>query len=239
MKYVFNKKLLFACAYCVSHSVFSGTMGPEINENFNPKNGLYIGAGVGTFFNDYTLHTVDIPTGFNATTRQNNANVIGNLFLGLGCTAVNSLYLGGEIGTNFPGRSANIYNTPSVSIGGGNIFSNTLNVQDYITIDVLPGYRLTGNWLAYARIGAAFADFHFSQDANPVANTVVINKRSTQFGGRFGVGSTYAFNKYLSLSADYFYAEYTTYAAFIPEWNIDFKNNGKYNYVGLSLTYTT
>ncbi len=165
--------------------------------------------------------------------------MIGNLFLGVGHTTINSLYLAGELGTNFPGRCTHIYNRPGVVIADGNIYSNTLRVQDYITIDVLPGYRINTNWLAYARIGAAFADFQFYQDSNPVAPSEVISASNTKFGGRFGAGSTYAFNQYLSLSIDYIYAEYQKQTVFVPKYNIGYQNTGIYNYVGMSLTYTT
>ncbi len=162
--------------------------------------------------------------------------------IGFACqlnAATHALYLGGELGTNFPGRSTSIADRPGVVIADGNIYRNTLTVQDYITIDALPGYRINGNWLAYARVGAAFADFQFYQDSRSVAPSEVLSSSATRFGGRFGVGSTYAFNQYLSLSVDYFYGEYKKYSTFIPKYNIGYESTGIYNYAGMSLTYTT
>ena len=54
-----------------------------------------------------------------------------------------------------------------------------------------------------------------------------------------GVGLTYAFNQYLSLSADYFYTEYQPLTNAVPKYTITFRNKGQYNFIGGSLTYTT
>ncbi|MCH9689054.1 MAG: porin family protein [Gammaproteobacteria bacterium] len=218
---------------------YCGTPGPLATEGFNPKNGLYLGAGVGTSINDYNLYALNYSTGINNTTKKSSADIIGNVFIGYGYTSLNDFYLGLEAGTNFPGRATNIYNRPGVTVAGTNIYSDTLTAQDYITLDLVPGFRPNTNWLIYGRAGLAAGNLQFYQAKNITANTEEVNDRGTELGGRLGVGLTYAFNQYLSLSADYFYTEYKKFTNTVPKYTIAFQNKGKYNFIGGSLTYTT
>ena len=237
------KKTTVAVLLLTASTGFCGTMGALVSEEHSAKDGFYLGAGVGTSFNNYNFHALNYSTGttysgVNNTTKNNNTNIIGNVFFGYGYTAPNSFYLGLEAGTNFPGRSTNISNRPGVSIIGNNIYSDTLTTQDNITLDILPGFRPNQNWLIYGRAGLAIAELEWHHDANPTANVEVFNARASKVGGRFGAGITYTLSHHLSASVDYYYSMYQKFTATVPKYTTSNQSTGTYNFVGASITYT-
>ncbi|MCP0913420.1 MULTISPECIES: outer membrane protein [Legionella] len=202
----------------------------------NTREGIYAGAGIGASFDQFNLSTKNTVTGFTIKSPvQKNTSALGNVFLGYGGTMDTGFFLGGEVGTYFPRRSATIYNRPGVSVTSLT-FNDTLKVHDYVTADILPGYRFNDDWLLYARGGLTYANLNIYQA--PGTSGVTFRADENKFGGRIGAGINYAFNDNLGVGLDYFYTRYQEMNANLPAFNIRFNQQVSGNYVGLSALYT-
>lgn len=233
------KKKFMLTVLCLSaHSGFSGTMGPlAIAKDFDAKNGLYLGAGVAGSFDHYQLKASNVVTGLSTTNTKNSSHVIGNAFIGYGYTAPNLFYLAGEVGTNFPERTTTIPDRHGVTLTPYT-FSDKLQTQDYVTLDMVPGFRVKPNWLLYGRAGIAFSKLSLNQAPNAAAGTVGFNASQNKVGGRFGAGVTYALTQHFAASVDYYYSVYQTASMNWPIYNIHFKSTPNSNFIGASIAYT-
>ncbi len=200
------------------------------------KNGIYLGAGGGESFNNYVFSTTNTVTNTIANTKPSNNTFLGNIFAGYGLTTDENLYFGGELGTNFPQREASTTH-PGVTLTG-QTFTNHVFVQDYLTGDLLPGYRMDSKLLLYARLGLSYAHLQLTQDANSAAGTPSFSSNANKIGGRVGVGASYPLTKNLGVGADYFYAAYPAFSTNWPAYNIHFEQKPHTNYFGASLIYT-
>jgi outer membrane immunogenic protein len=202
----------------------------------SPRDGFYLGAGVGETFNRYELATKNTVTGFNVKKHDNHNSTVGNAFLGYGYTASNSFFLGVELGTIFPRRSGTI-KRPGVTFTSFS-FVNRLSVQDYLTGDLLPGYRINERWLIYARAGFSYAHLSLHQDANAAASGPKFNRSDNKWGGRIGLGVNYGLTKHLGLGLDYFYTGYQKMNSRWPAFDVQFKQSTHSHYLGISLIYS-
>ena len=113
------------------------------------KNGLYLGAGVGGSYDLFDFTATNIRNGMRVSPPVNiETHAVGNAFLGFGDTSNVGLFLAGEVGTYFPSRSTTFNDRRGVAVSNLT-FSDTLKVQDYVTLDLLPGFRLSDYWLVY------------------------------------------------------------------------------------------
>lgn len=214
---VYTGILLSACSYASS------------------KDGFYFGAGVGTVHDRFELTTSNPERGFITQSPTQNVNqTLGNLFAGLGFTLPHNFFLGGEVGTYFPSRSATVYNRPGVTLTGTR-FTDEMKVKDEITVDLLPGYRLNDSWLLYGRLGGSRANIWIHQ--YPAGGSSDFVNEDKKWGGRIGAGITYSINSHLGLSADYFYTRYPTLNSVTP-LNTHFAEKISNNYAGISAHYT-
>ncbi|KTC84892.1 outer membrane protein [Legionella brunensis] len=232
-----QKKLTIVTFFFGCHMGFCGTIGPLTAEYFGPKEKLYIGAGVGASFDKHTLTTSNTITNFAVKNTTNSSNAVGEVFLGYGYTADNSFYLGGEIGTYFPRRSTTINERLGVSFTNYT-FTDNLYIQDYATLDILPGYRVNPNWLIYGRAGLTFSELSLRQPINSAAGTLAFEDSEHRVGGRFGVGLTYKVSQHFAASLDYFYSTYQKFSTNWPLYNINFNDKASSNFVGASIAYT-
>lgn len=182
--FIKSKKMIIATFFLVSNAGFSGTMDAEVPDYLDAKEGLYLGAGVGGSFNNYKLTATNLATGVDVNSKVNNRAVIGDVFIGYGYTTVNSFYLGGEVGTNFPRRSATINSRPGVVVTS-TTFTDTLQIRDYVTLDLLPGYRVMPYWLLYGRAGIIFGQLKLDQPANSAAGVPSFTASNNSVGGAF------------------------------------------------------
>jgi len=149
-----KKMVITLCAISCS-TVFSGTMGPIMTEN-NPKEHLYAGIGIGGSFNNERLETKNVIFENTVQAASNNNHFVANVFMGYGHTFNNSLFLGVEANTYFPHRTENFY-SPGVTVIGP-IYQDQYAINDYLGLDLLPGYRLNSDLLFYGRAGLSFRD---------------------------------------------------------------------------------
>lgn len=228
------KKNIYLLSLMASTSVFSGTMGP-ISTVVSPKEHLYVGVGVGASFNSDKLNVINVVTGRNSTASSTNNHALGNLFIGAGHTFVNNLFLGVEANTYFPHRVVN-YNYPGVTFTAQR-FDVSFSSEDYLGLDLLPGYRYSPELLVYGRAGLAFRDTFLNREAT---NTVSPYYHARdQVGGRFGVGLAYALRSHLSAALDYNYTFYPTRSSLNSQYNGQYDIESHANYVGVSLVYTS
>lgn len=231
------KKTAVAAIILSCNSAFAGTMGAVAPEVYAAREGLYAGVGVGGAFDNYTLTTRNLLSGFAVRNKISDDNVVGNAFLGYGRTFDSSLFLGAEVGTVFPTRTGIIRNRRGVSVTAST-FTNKLSISDYVTLDLLPGFRPNSDWLVYARVGASFAQLQVRQPLNLLAGVPSFSAKKDAVGGRFGAGVTYTINQHFGAALDYYYTTYQTQNAYWPQYTLRFKNTAYSNFVGLSLVYT-
>ena len=222
-----NKKLLVTLLLSFS----------SISSHAYVRDYLYLGAGVGPSFNNYSFTVKDIPTGLSITSYPSNISWIGNIFLGYGYTFTNCFYLAGELGTNFPNRTTSVTRSGVINALQ---YQDQLGLQDYITLDLLPGYRgFDPSLLVYGRIGASFSRMTISQNASGTDQSFSASYGTTA-GGRIGIGATYSLTLNLGLSADYYFAAYPTLWVnqTLNSGSSQYKQQPHVNYLGLSLLYS-
>ncbi|MCL9685118.1 outer membrane protein [Legionella maioricensis] len=232
---MFNlKKMAIAFFVFSCGASFSGAMGQLMEAN-NPKENLYAGVGVGGSFNDDQLETQNVVFGSTVNAASNNNQWVGNVFLGYGHTFMNSLFLGIEANTYFPHRTENFY-SPGVTIVGP-IYQDQLAINDYLGLDLLPGYRVNSDLLIYGRAGLSFRDVSINQPENTPNSPSFFNSDNS-VGGRFGAGITYALNRHIAASVDYYYSYFPTFSSNWPLFNLQYNFKSHSNYAGFSLLYT-
>lgn len=199
------------------------------------KDRLYVGAGTGKIIDNYdhtTRHTV---TGFSVNNHPKSNTAIGTIFTGYGHTFANRSYLGVELGTDFPKRST-CFNRPSVTFPDIT-FRNCLSIENYLSGDVLPGFRIHRNVLVYGRLGMMYS--HFSEvDENITFSTPRPAMNINQWGTRFGLGINVAITPHFSLGGDYIYTAYPTLNTTLSDFNSQFIQKTDAQYGGISLVYT-
>lgn len=200
------------------------------------RDNFYLGAGAGVAVDYWSLTVTDTSTGTNQITHSTGNNIIGNVFAGYGYTACNHFYLGGELGSNFPKRNTSL--TRAGIISTSNSFIDHLFVQDYVTADVLPGYRFNDKLLAYGRVGATYSHLSFLQGSNSTAGSDSFSSSSNKVGGRLGVGANCSLTKHLGAGLDYFYTYYPSVTSDWGQQNLQFKEKPHTSYLGLSVIYS-
>ncbi len=208
----------------------------SVSSHATSRDGFYVGLGVGASYDKFDLTTKNNATGFTVRSASENAtNVIGSAFLGYGNTAESGFYLGGELGTYLPKRSLTITNRPGVALTNLT-FSDKLTVQDYVTFDVLPGFRLSENWLLYLRGGITYAHMTIYQPTQGAATS--FSADNNRIGGRVGAGVNVGFTDNFGMSLDYFYTQYQDSSYTFPAFNTKFTQGVSSNYFGISASYT-
>jgi opacity protein-like surface antigen len=218
----------------VCGQVNAGTMGPVV-ESHGPKNGLYLGAGIGGNFNSDTLESISLTSMTSVSVTSDKSYTVGNLYAGYGHTFANSWFFGLEANTYFPRRTINII-SPAVSPGDTNRYANQLTFHDYLAVDALPGYNINPNLLVYGRAGASFRDTTISQNQDTWSNSYLNAYNSV--GGRVGAGIAYGFTEHVGVAVDYVYTSYREWGSQWDLYLLKFNAKSHANYVGVSLVAT-
>ena len=201
----------------------------------SPREGFYIGAGVGASFDDSKIRAKNTIDGVQVHEERKKSHAIGDFFLGYGHTFWDCYFLGFEGGTYFPRRRL-ATTRPGVEIIAAN-FENRVTIQDYFTGDILPGFRVCPPLLIYARGGFTVAHVRLKQDANAVAGVPEFKNSVTKCGGRVGVGINYSFARNWALGLDYFYSSYPKVQTAITGFSTVVDAKTHTNYVGVSIIY--
>ena len=197
------------------------------------RDGFYVGAGVARTHDQLKLNSTLLSTDFSMTNEADEGSTLGNLFIGFGNTFPTAFFLGGELGANFPSHSITINGRSALTIA--TVVSNTLNITDYLTFDLLPGYLIGQNLLVYGRAGIVYGSLTLKQPATPLVPG--FNSSDTVCGGRFGLGTTFALDEHFGIGFDYYYTIYQQYKFTAVPNNTQFESNASSNFFGFSLLY--
>lgn len=110
--------------------------------------------------------------------------------LGIGETTGN-WYIGAEAGLQ--------YSKASVDLTHGTI-KDTIDVKNYLALDLLPGYFFSNNFLGYARIGYSLGRLEFKQSQN---GTPQYSNGTDLNSIRLGFGATTPLSKDWAIGADF------------------------------------
>lgn len=125
--------------------------------------------------------------------------------LGIGETTGN-WYMGAEAGLQFSKASVDLTHST---------IKDTIDVKNYVALDLLPGYFFSNNFLGYARIGYSFGRLEFKQTENGAPqyhNGTDLNNI------RLGFGVTTPLSKDWAVSADFVHT-------FAPAYTFSEANN--------------
>jgi|LauGreDrversion4_2_1035121.scaffolds.fasta_scaffold81194_1 outer membrane immunogenic protein len=212
-------------------------MGAVVEETPCMKEGFYVGAGIGgAMYND----KVEARNPITLVSREKSFNTnsaLASAFIGLGHTWFDTYFLGLEANTYFPHHKVEWPNRQGVT-ATTYTFRNRFLVQNYINLDLLPGYRVNPNWLVYGRAGLAFSDLIANEDGVRAGNVPPFSDTTTTIGGRFGAGINYQLSQHIGAGVDYFYSYNPLTSTSFNDLNAVIGLSSHYNYVGFSLFYT-
>jgi outer membrane immunogenic protein len=219
-----------------SSLAFAGTMGPVVIEP-TMKEGFYAGAGIGGgMYNDKILglntsNFVQVEKSFN------NNSALASVFAGVGKTYFDKYYLGAEANSYFPSHRVIWQDRPGVSVTQYT-YEDQFQVQNYVNLDLLPGYRIKPEWLVYGRVGISFSNIVLNQEPNTAADVSMYSSNMTSTGARYGAGLAYQITQHVGAGVDYYYAYNPTSKHFFNDKNTSIEITSHMNYVGFSLFYT-
>ena len=200
-----------------------------------PKEGIYVGLGGGAAFDYGKLTAVNVVNGFTEHRTLSTTHAVGNFLIGYGHTFKECFFVSLEGGTYFPSRSHAV-ERPGVLITTST-FTNKLKIQDYVTVDILPGFRLTKELLLFFRGGFTVAGISLTQDKNAAAGVPAFKESVTECGARVGVGANYGFFCNWSVGVDYFHTFYPKITAVLTGFSSTVSTKPNSDFIGISLQY--
>jgi outer membrane immunogenic protein len=225
---IYKKLTLFTLFFCgvvqLAHA--------NVRENF------YIGVGAVDSINHFKLKVKNPTNQIQVQRKKWRNEILGSCFMGYGHTTSYGLYLAGEVGSYFPKRSIKI-SRPGVAFVAST-YQNRLSVQDYVTGDLLLGYRYSDDLLFYLRGGASLANIQLYQWEDPAVNAPAFDKEKNRAGGRAGFGISYGLTKHIGFGVDYIFTAYQSLRTIFPiqQANLHFEEKNYAHFVGLSLLYS-
>ncbi len=226
------RKLIMVC------TLLSFLFGPRIVEA-TVREGVYAGAGYGGTYDFLEYKATNLLNCNVVKKSKNRFHSLGTVFIGYGHTfnsCNGNVYLGAELGTSFPKRRVTV-RRPGATFTG-QTFTDHMSVQEYVNLDLLPGFRFfCDDLLFYARVGASYAHLQFSQDANAAANLTALHKKSDEWGLRVGTGINYAFCDWLGVALDYIYTGYPDISKIRRSTSTKHAQKTHTQYIGVSLIF--
>ena len=189
------------------------------------REGIYFGLGVGDSI-DHSHSKVEDRISLLANEGSQSKNhALGAVFFGYGYTVCNYMYYAFELGSYFPQRSITISDS-------GILSTNRLTQQDYITSDVLVGFRLTNYFLFYMRGGSSYAAVKFYHKETDAGNLLDLHAKRTGLAGRIGAGINYLITQHIGVGLDFIYTAYPKLNRDVSFLNLE--GSSRANYIGLS-----
>jgi outer membrane immunogenic protein len=211
--------------------LFSGHVAhAKVRESF------YVGIGLEDSSNHFDLTTKNSTTSLSVERSKNRNKVQGSVFLGYGYTTPCLLYLAAEVGSYFPHRFTKI-SRPGVTLAPFT-YVDCLSIQDYLTGDLLFGYRPWKFFLLYLRGGVSCAQMQIYQFRNEAANVPVFKAHQIKAGGRIGAGLNFGLTRHVGLGLDYFFTQYQKLEPFWAQYTIQFSEKIHSHLFGISAIYS-
>lgn len=230
------KKLTLGLVAITSASAFAGTMGPVAAQPLM-KEGLYVGAGIGGGMYSDKISAYN-PIFFDKVSNPNSTSgALASIFAGVGQTYFDKYYLGVEANSYFPGHNTIWEKHPGVSVLGFE-YESQYSIRNYVNLDLLPGYRVSPDWMVYGRAGISFSQVTANQEGNHLANVNTFSDTRDRTGGRFGAGIAYQLTEHVGAAVDYYYSYIPTTSFSFNDRSTVLQLDDSLNYVGFSLFYT-
>lgn len=191
------------------------------------REGFYCGLG---FADSIDFYSQKVSGGTTVKVSKNLDHLVGSLFVGFGHTLCN-FYIGGEVGTYFPKRSITAERQGAVF--QNSTFLTTTSVEDYVTGDLLLGFRPNEVLLCYLRGGAAYSRLSFFQFTNELESVPSRDRKKTDAAWRAGIGLNYSITPHFGIGLDYIFTSYPT-LNFTTSSTAKFKIKSSSNYIGVS-----
>jgi hypothetical protein len=234
-----RKAFYASLSLAISSLSFAGTMGPVVLSDFKPKESFYAGIGFGGRFSHNTESVTALSNQNYTQTTVSTNQAVGNVYIGYGHTWMEKYFLGIEANTYFPGYSADITTAGVSNVGSNNFYTNRFTYNDYLGLDLLPGWRFHPNSLIYARTGLSFRNIEVNQNSTFTPESEGYYNSGHSVGGRFGAGIAHGFNENIGVAVDYFYTYYPRWGSYWSTYNLQQDMKSYQNYVGISLIYTS
>lgn len=198
--------------------------------------GLYVGGSAGARFGSFDFNTKSLTSGLTVNKSDSQSNAAGSVFAGYGSSVYSNAYLGAEVGANLYKNTGKINRFSTVFLGSS--VTDTMYLRDYVTADLLPGFKLNDELTIYGRLGLSYSRLKLHQSPLPANNVPVFELSQDKVGGRVGAGADYAFANNWSLGADYTYSFYPDFSTYWPLFNVTYRFKTKLNTVSAHLRYT-
>lgn len=106
-------------------------------------------------------------------------------------------------------------------------YRSEVKINNYLNVDIIPGFYFTRCFKVYLRGGAAFAKIDLHQD-DFLGTGINENVSNAQAGTRYGVGADLRVCRNLSVGVDYVYTDYniarfSTYTPFMGTTHVNFR----------------
>jgi outer membrane immunogenic protein len=210
-------------------------MGAVVIESPCMKEGLYVGAGIGGSMYNNKITAYNTTSLFQVNRTFNSSDAQASVFAGVGKTYNDKYYLGLEANSYFPRHNSTWSQRPGVTRTALN-FQTSFQTQNYVNLDLLPGYRVSPQWLIYGRAGLSFSNITLSQE--PISTSPTLAQTNSKIGGRFGAGIAYQITDHIGAGVDYYYSYMPTSTHNFFGREIGYQLDSYWNYVGFSLFYT-
>jgi opacity protein-like surface antigen len=230
-----TKKFSFCFLITITSASFAGAVETNVDESPRMKEGLYVGLGVGgTMYHD-TITVSNTNTLYQISKSFNTTDAQASIFAGVGKTFRDKFYLGVEANSYFPNHCILWSKRPGVTVTNLT-YETYFLIQDYVNLDLLPGYRIFPKWLIYGRAGISFSNITENQEA--ISTVPPSNDTNSRIGGRFGAGIAYEMTEHFGAGLDYYYSYYPRSTHNFYGRNTGYQLDSYSNYVGFSLFYT-
>lgn len=198
------------------------------------KDKLYFGVAVAKVYDNYRYTVQDTDTGSSLSRNSSTSTTLANVFAGYGFRSAKGFYLGSELGTAFPARKTGF---KRFSLSNNEMLQTDLSVEDYVTGDVLPGYRFYKDILLYARLGVSFA--HLTRlEQNMSFPGVQLAGNKNRWGSRLGGGVNYQLTPHFGVEMNYIHLRYQTFDHPLPDLGVRFRQKLHSHYAGLAFIYS-
>jgi opacity protein-like surface antigen len=195
---------------------------------------FYVGYGTGD-----SIDSCNVKASFSLIVERSKRldHIVQNAFVGWGYTTCCNFYVAAELGTYFPERSITI-ERPGANLLGFS-FVDQVNVQDYLTGDILLGFRPDACFLYYLRGGVCYAHEQFHQFENSATTPIATPSNFEKNGAawRLGAGINYALFDHFGIGVDYIFTSYRN-LHFVTLLGTDLKAKIHANYIGISGIYS-
>ncbi|MDI9819920.1 MULTISPECIES: outer membrane protein [unclassified Legionella] len=198
------------------------------------KDKFYFGVALAKAYDNFRYTVQDTETGSSLVRNASSTATVANVFAGYGFTSAKGFYLGSELGTSFPARKTGF---KRFSLSTNDMLQTDLAVEDYVTGDILPGYRFYKNALLYTRLGVTFSHLTRLEQSMIFPGVQLVGNKN-RWGSRLGGGVNFQLTPHFSIEMNYIYLNYQAFNHPMLDLGVRFRQKLQSHYTGLSFIYS-